>query len=343
MADINEASMRFLVIQIGELAEFCLSLGAFQAIRTQNPNSHITLLTIDNHMKLGEKSGFFDEVWKDGQTSFLSLAGWRLIKQFCVFLFVGVYDLHQSRRTEWFFRLIGKNKPDWSGHVSWCSDPYAEQGQNELHILDQQKEQLQMTGIEEVPAPDVSFLKADISCFALPGNYALLFPVGASYDIIEEEKPSKAQEAMGTGVPPEGFVALAKRLAEKNITPVLLGSDKDIGVGETIMEQCKDCSIINLIGQAELSEIVEIARHGKIAIGNDTDLMWPVAMTQCSTIIFFPAMFNYQWVAPRGRDVRYITMENFSQLRQEELFRVIAELIALEGGIKVEPGEENLV
>ena len=76
-----------------------------------------------------------------------------------------------------------------------------------MHTLDRQAEQLKMSGINDVPDPDLSWVKANIGQFGLLQPYALVAPGGAAH------RPLKRW-------PADYYLDLCQRLLAESIQPV---------------------------------------------------------------------------------------------------------------------------
>jgi ADP-heptose:LPS heptosyltransferase len=54
--------MRILVIKLSALGDFIQASGPMKALRAHHPDAHITLLTTDPYVAMGQATGWFDEV-----------------------------------------------------------------------------------------------------------------------------------------------------------------------------------------------------------------------------------------------------------------------------------------
>ncbi len=332
MTDSPTKQLRFLVIKLGGLDEFVQATGAFKAIHERHKDHHLTLLTTEPYVEWARRSGYFNRVWEDSLTP-----PWN-VRHYLAFLralreerFSGVYDLQCSRRTEWYFRLMGKKKPDWSGHISWCSHPHMPLEWERLHLLDRQAGQLAEAGIPNLPPLDVSFITADISGYVLPPRYALLFPAGAPYQMPPRVMTAEGREiALPTRWSDVGFVEVARWLERQEITPVFIGSPDEKQLVDEVEGLCAGIKVVNLAGKVGFGEIAELARRAVVTIGNDTEPMWLVAATGCKTVFAFPGFSDYKLRVPRGRDVRVIAENDLAMLPAREVIRLAGELLALD-------------
>ena len=79
-ADQDTTPERILVIRLGALGDFVMSLGPFAAIRAHHASAHITLLTTAPYAELGRACGAFDEVWVDTRPSPWQVGGWLALR-----------------------------------------------------------------------------------------------------------------------------------------------------------------------------------------------------------------------------------------------------------------------
>jgi ADP-heptose:LPS heptosyltransferase len=300
---------RVLVIKLSAFGDFVMSIGAFQAIRTHHPEAGIVLLTTRPYAALAEASGCFEEVWLDERPSLLDLPGWLALgRRLRRGGFARVYDLQRSQRSGWYFRLLGRPRPEWVGVVPGCSHRYRPPAGRALHILDRQAAQLALAGIAAVPPPDLSFVRADTGRFTLPEDFALLVPGGAPH------RPAKRW-------PAERFAKLARALAEGGLTPVLLGTAAEEGALRAIAAACPEAR--DLCGQAGLEDIAVLARQARIAVGNDTGPMHLIAAAGCPIVSLFSGDSDPAKVAPRAPSVTVLRRTKLAELTLESVLAAL--------------------
>jgi ADP-heptose:LPS heptosyltransferase len=168
-----------------------------------------------------------------------------------------------------------------------------------MHSLDRQAEQLAAAGITDVPPPDLSWARADIARFGLPARYAMLAPGGAAH------RPEKRW-------PADRFAALARVIAARDATPVLVGGGDEIGLGDTIAAAAPE--VRNLVGETTLLQLATIARGASGAVGNDTGPMHMAAVAGCPTVVLFSAASDPALTAPRGPSVVVLAKTSLPEL-----------------------------
>ena len=289
---------RILVIKHGALGDFVLATGPFTAIRAHHLGDNVTLLTTPPYVDFARQSRLFDQVWVDTRPGIAQVsAWWSLLRRLRDEPIARVYDLQTSSRSSFYFRLLPRPKPEWSGIARGASHPHAAPEGVRLHTVDRQAEQLRLAGIEHVPHPDLSWAKADISHLTLPRSFALLAPGGSAH------RPEKRW--------PASHVAdLTRQLAKSGIAAVAIGGTDDAAATRAVA----DAGGMDLTGSTTLAEVVELARRAKVAIGNDTGPMHLAATAGCRSVVLFSNASNPALCAPRGPVVRTLHKPVLEQL-----------------------------
>ncbi len=168
--------MEILVIKLSALGDFVMAFPAMAAIRAAHGDAHITLLTTAPFAPLARASRWFDHVEIDRRPAFWNLFGLRRLRG-QLRGYDMVYDLQTSARSARYFALAGR--PLWSGIAKGCSLPHADPNRDFVHTRERLEGQLHDAGIFNLPAPDLSWAKADIGKFNLPDNFVVLVPGAA--------------------------------------------------------------------------------------------------------------------------------------------------------------------
>jgi len=271
---------RILVIRLGAFGDVVLSFGPFAAIRAWHPQAEISLLTTAPFAGMARAAPWFDRVLVDSRPAWWDFFGvWRLRGRLRGYDLV--YDLQTSGRTDRYFWLAGR--PAWSGTALGCSLPHANKARGAMHTLERQREQLLMAGVENFPAPDLSWLAG--AAFELPEKFALLVPGAAAH------RPGKRW-------PAERFGALAAVLHGRGITPVVLGTTAEAKLAAIIRQKCPEA--VDLTGRTSMADIAGLARRAVLAVGNDTGPMHLIAAVGCPSTVVFSADSDPALTAPRG-------------------------------------------
>lgn len=306
---------RILVIKLSALGDFVLALGPCEAIRRHHPDAEITLITTKPFKELAEKSGYFDRVIADGRAQLREIKRiWRLRRFLVTGRFDMVYDLQTSDRTCMYYHLTWPHKPNWSGIARGCSHPHANPDRDNMHTVERQAEQLAMAGIKDVPAPDVSWMDADIGRFGLPEKFALLIPGGAPH------RPDKRW-------PAENYGELGRRLYEgRGLHPVILGTRAEQAEADAIQAACP--AAISLVDRTSLFEIASIARAASCAIGNDTGPMHIAAIAGAPSLVLYSHASDPALCGQRGPQVDILRVADLQNLDVDDVEQRLARLQA---------------
>lgn len=305
--EIIFASEHILVIKLGALGDFLLSLGAQQAIKKHHPDARLTLLTTRPFVDIAQRSGVYDEILVDTRPGFTDFSGWLDLRA-CLNKgrFTRVYDLQMNRRTGIYYHLLAK-KPEWSGIMRGASHGYTAGDLMQKHAIERHAAVLDLAGIKISP-PDLSFMTSDISFFGLAGKkYVLLVP-GSSPEHPEKRWPAAR------------YSALALKFFQTGITPVLLGTSAEASVIGDISRLC--VGAVDLSGRTSLYDIAELARGALAVIGNDTGPTHLAALAGAPTIALFGAGSNPALSAPRGDKVTVLAAESIADISPGDVMDV---------------------
>jgi ADP-heptose:LPS heptosyltransferase len=298
---------RILVIKLGALGDFAQAFGPFAAIRAHHPGAEITLLTTPPFAPLARQAPWFDLVWEGGRPKGLA-ALWALGRQLRAARFDRVYDLQTSDRSSRYHWLVGRGV-EWSGIAAGASHPHANPRRDFMHTVERQREQLAMAGISHFPAPELGWLDADITRFALPERFALLIP-GAS-----PGRPAKRW-------PVENFAALAAAL---DIPAVILGGPAEASLGAAISKASSGAR--DLTGKTSFADIAALARRAAFCIGNDTGPTHLGAVAGCPTLALFGEDSDPALCAPRGPRVAVLRRQPLASLPLADVQAALQDLI----------------
>ncbi len=298
---------RILVIKLSALGDVVQAFAPFAAIRAHHAADHITLLTTKPFAGLLAQSPWFDAVRTDDRPKWWNVpALLRLREKLRGFDFV--YDLQTSGRSGRYYRLAGR--PAWSGIARGCSHPHANPRRDFMHTLDRQREQLQMAGIDTFPAPDLDWLRGDITAFGLHAAFALFVP-GAS-----PHRPEKRW-------PAERYGALAQLVAARGIQPVIVGTQTEAALAAEMRAVCP--AAVDLTGRTRIADVAALAARAQFAVGNDTGPMHLAAAMGAPAIVLFGGASDPDKVAPRGQtrvvraaDLRALPVEKVAAMLPEQ-------------------------
>lgn len=306
-----------LVIKHGALGDFIVATSAFAAIRHYHPYAHIVLLTTKPYAKLGQQAPYFDEVWIDERPKLWQVKALRNTLQLLRggeqhYRFKRVYDLQSSDRTAWYFRLLGRDKPQWVGKARGCSHP-RNIPDNELHVFDIFKIHLTRIGISEVPYPNVDWMTDDISSYQLPEKFVLLVPGAAP------TRPKKRWTA-------QGYADVIHHLDTQGVTCVMLGAQAEADCAQAILNLVGQNKVINLVGKTSLGALAELGRHAQFAIGSDTGPMHIIAASGCPVLVLFSSDSDPKLHGPRSAQADFIQVDDLKDLDSTRVVRKLPEI-----------------
>ncbi len=177
-----------------------------------------------------------------------------------------------------------------------------------MHTIERQAEQLEMAGIGEIPAPDLSWAEADIARFGLAAPHALLAAGGAAH------RPAKRWPAGNYG-------ELAARLAGAGIEPVLIGGREEAELLDGICALSPGAR--NLAGLTSFEDVAVLARSAVCAAGNDTGPMHLTAVAGCRSVVLYSGESDPELCAQRGADVEIVRRDSLSELSVDEVWAAL--------------------
>ena len=287
---------RVLVIKLGAIGDFVLSLPAMQRIRLSHPKAQITLLTTPRFEQLAKSSRYVDHVepagGDGGLGSTLRLAGWIRRARFD-----RIYDLEGSSQTNLVFQALRPFPPAWSGPATGCALRHRDPRRARLHVLERQASQLKDAGIwpdapvepGSAPPPDLSWIlrrappQRPVPGASKPRPYVLMAPGGSSADKLW---------------PIENFAELAGRLYAAGMDVVVVGGPEESGLARAIQHVARHAR--DLTGRTDFAQIAVLGARAALAIGNDSGPTHLMAASGAPTIALFSEASDPDLSAPRG-------------------------------------------
>lgn len=293
-----------LIIKHGSLGDWIVATGTFKLIRNNFPDANLIILTSSPYAKLAKMTGWFDEIWVDDRKSWMNIPyNSKIILKLISQKYQFIYDLQCSNRVKTYFKLARMHRFNWSGKFKGCSHPFMDtQQENKVEYF---HKQLSKTGIQELPIPDVTWLKGPIDPQIKQEKYALFIPSCS----VKHQK-NKAWSA-------KNYSVVIDWLAQRNIKSVLTGTESDKHLVEQIIDHSSSKNhIINLVNKSPLDTLAELSRYAQFAIGSDTGPTHIVAATKCKTIVLISSSLRYspEVVKPYGNHVTALTATKLSDI-----------------------------
>lgn len=301
---------KILVIKLGALGDFIQALGPMAAIRRHHPDAHITLMTTRPFLELAQASGYFDVIWIDEKPKWKQPLKWlRLRRTLKDQSFGRVYDLQNNDRTQIYFNLLPKPKPEWIGAARGASHRNISPKRTEGAAFDGHVQTLALAGIHNVGIDRLDWIEGNPHYTGLKPPFVLLVPGSA---------PNRPQKRW----PPQHYANLARQLLNHGYQPVLIGTEDEQVVLDTITHFCPEA--LDLGGKTSLFDIVALARQAAGAIGNDTGPMHMIAPTGLPSIVLFSSDSNPSRHAPKGHDVVTIQKDSLEDLSPARVWNAFA-------------------
>ena len=318
MAGAENIPEHILVIRLSALGDLTMCFQPFHEIRLAHPHARIALLVSPAFAGYARLLPWFDEVLVDERPSFTNIAGWLgLVRRIRAFAPTRVYDLQGKRRQSILYAALGGALwgPEWSGAAPLCSHPRLWPPTKGMSFIEFLAAQLRRAGVPQAAPANLSWFAAPLDGFNLPERYALLV-AGCSPGHDYKRWPA------------DKYAELAKELAARGITPLLIGTKLEAGILQRITELAPQC--VNLAGKTSLPELASLARKAAIVVGNDTGPMHIAAAVGAPVLALFSASTKPDWTAPRRLApdkprVAWVQREPLASLGVDEV------LLALDG------------
>jgi ADP-heptose:LPS heptosyltransferase len=277
-ANPGDTLKRVLVIKLGALGDFIQSLGAMRVVRATHPSARITLLTTEPFAAFARACPYFDIVEADGRPRDLKGRS-ELVRRLRSTGYDMVYDFQNNDRTAQYYSALGARRPLWSGAAPGASHQHRNPERAMMHNFDRLEEQLRHAGLkprgpgdrsgwrEDRPlVPNLSWIRPAFrdpprfqpAYFSITAPFALLIP-GSSADHPEKRWPA------------ERFAEMARRLADRGVTPVVVGAKAEGDLGANI--QRMEPRTKNLVGRTDLFQLAALAERACVSVGGDTGPM----------------------------------------------------------------------
>lgn len=263
---------KILIIKHGALGDFVLAMGAMFDIRKKHPDAELHLLTGKAFVNMGKKMGIFTDFIIDNRVSYMRVEeSLRPLRAIAKGGYSMIYDLQTSTRTRYkYFSVLRWMIPHsyiWVDGKLGTFRHIEKNGAFGPGKLTEEKQELTW------PATDLSFLHGDNKELStLPEKYVLL---------ISGCSPTHPYKRW----PVASFSALAKRLAERGISSVLIGTDAEAAEINAIAAATP--LAVSMLNKTSLMDVPDLARRALATVGNDTGPSHMAAMSGGPTIAIY--------------------------------------------------------
>lgn len=306
--DTNE---HILVIKLSALGDFIQALGPMRAIRAHHKNAKITLLTTKAFAKFGKDCGYFDEIWIDEKPKWFNFLGWSaLSRRLNQSGLTRVYDLQNNDRSRIYFKLLrASNRPEWVGTVKAGSHYNASPARTSGPAFDGHSQTLALAGIHDVEIDQLDWMQDDVSAFDLRAPYAL---------IVAGCAPTRPEKRW----PTQNFAAIANKLAEKDIQPVLIGTQSEAAINAEIKAACP--AAVDLTNKTTINQIGMLGKAAKLCITNDTGPAHIISVTGCPCYVLFSTQgSDPNKHAPLGHNVEKFVTDDIHSITPDAVWKNI--------------------
>ena len=305
---------RILVIRFGALGDLIMCRQAFHEIRAAHKDAEIALLTTPPFASFAGSMPWFDTIISAERAPMWRVDKWAsLLRHLYRFAPQRVYDLQGKFRQSVIFNLMGGKLcgPEWSGAAQGCSHPRLWPPSPDMHFMDFMAAQLRRAGVPEASPSDLSWLNAPLDNFTLPENFALLIP-GCSPKLMHKRWPA------------EKYAELAKKLQERGITSIAIGTKTEADTIAALRQHAPD--VIDLCGQTNLYQIAALARRATFTIGNDTGPMHLAAAVGSPTLAILSGHTNPIWSRPYGPKTAWVKADPITDVAVDEVLLALEKL-----------------
>ncbi|MBR5522345.1 MAG: glycosyltransferase family 9 protein [Akkermansia sp.] len=296
---------KILIIKLGALGDFVLSVGIMQKIREEHPDAEFTLMTGSGFVSIARQMNMFSHYIIDNRQSWFNLSYLaRLSKEIAAGEFDYVYDAQAVSRTikKYFpaMRFISRKS------FVWCN-VYT---QTEWHVEKKCRYSFgtctEKKGKACEKLSDLSFLHGENKHFhELPERFVLFVP-GCS-----PMHPHKRW-------PVAYFSELAARLADRNIHVVIIGTKTEAEEIQAIAAASP--MAVSMLNKTSMLDIPDLARRAIATVGNDTGPSHMASLSGMPTIAIYDNRTKQG--ALRGlRSVNLVSPNTIEKITVDEVWK----------------------
>ncbi len=305
--------MNILIIKLGALGDFVLAIGIMMRIakrmKEKYPDATFTLMTGKAFLPLGEQMGIFSHYIVDNRGSYWKPDDFpRVMRETVEGDFDYIFDVQGSKRTRCKYfpmlRLLMRRSFTWVHTYK------------RIKCRVTKKRRWSIGRVEEMPSEtytdvvsDLSFLHGKNEHFhLLPERFVLLIP-GCS-----PNHPYKRWS-------PENYAALARRLAERGISCVVIGTRAEQAEIESI---CTNSPLtVNMMGKTAMIDVPDLARRSLAVVGNDTGPTHIASLSNVPTLALYD--FRTRCGATQGPRSENIVSDNLiDEISVERVWQSLA-------------------
>ena len=303
---------KILIIKFGGLGDCILSIQAIFSIISHHKKRKIVLLTEKPFNHFFFKSKWFQEIVTIKRRTFHFLDILQIKKKMKSSEFEFIYDLQTSKRSSSYLSLFNDSKIKKSGigpHSNLCHE---NKKRNNMHTIERQKEQLEISGIKSFPNPNLNWLFSSSKKNIQKKPFALIVPGGSKKRLYKR-------------IPNEIFLKIINFLKKKNVLPILIGAKDDEEICKNI--KYSEPFVKNFCSKLDIFGVGKLAKDASISFGNDTGPMHLIAKANQPSFVFFTKHSKPELCAPRGKKVKIMTFKNDNKKFLNQLIKYTEKII----------------
>jgi len=291
---------RILVIKLRYLGDVVLSTPVLPPLCKQFPEAKMTFLVNPGTAAVLQDNPYLDEVWVLPRQSWWQQ--FRFIQHVRDAKFDMVIDLTDGDRSAFLSWVTGARvRLGYNRDRRWRGKFYSQvlpSAYGSMHMVEYHQQAIASLGIHEsVGLPEV-YVHSEMR---QPDEEEL-------GDFFAKNQPLVLLHPTARYVfkawPLERFATLADWLSGQGIRVGLIGSQREILIGQQIMNLTKH-KPVNLMGKTRLSQLVALMRGSLLLIGNDGGPIHIAAAVGCPVLGLFGPTNPAVW-GPRGSNVKVI-------------------------------------
>lgn len=279
---------KILIIKFGGLGDFILSIDPFYNIRKHHKKENLILLTEKYYYNIAKKTGWFSKIVTINRSLFYFYDKLQIKRKINLSEIKKVYDLQTSKRSSSYFKLFMKYDTEWSGIAQGCSHFHANKDRDKLHTVDRFFDQLKFANITKYQRPKLNWLLQSVDKRKLPDSFGFIVPGGSA------KRKYKRISA-------KTYILIAEKLVEKNIIPLIVGSQDEKNLCRYICEFVPKA--INCCNKYNIFQLAYLAQKSRVVIGNDTGPMHLFSKLGNKIFVLFTKYSDPTICAPKGKNV----------------------------------------
>ena len=115
---------------------------------------------------------------------------------------------------------------------------------------------------------------------------------------------------------------MAKKLNEKGIIPLVIGTELEKGLGEFILDKVD--SGINMAGTTSISDLCALGANALITIGNDTGPMHLFGAQNIPAVVLFSNASDPKLCGQRGKNVTILQRKSLQDLDVDVVMNIVS-------------------